>query len=552
VTVTGRRTSVVLATMLATVVLIGSASAAAAADGDGTISGQVFQEQSRTVPTYADVFLFRVGDPETTYRQTVATAESGYVFTDVSPGQYKVCFGRGPTSEVIQKCYIEARWPGLATPVTVGVSADVTGIDGYVLPTGSLSGSVFGQLTSESPILPLTGVSVWVASGGNGMGYSRERSLTIDASTNTWRIDDIPVGTYYVQFNHPRYLGEWWGEAPTFPWGPTAVEVYPGSATALDGMVLNGRYMTNVSTERITGADRFGTGVAVSKKIYETVPAEGVPVVYIANGMNFPDALAAGPAAIENDGVVLLVFPWAIPPVVQAELTRLDPQRIVVTGGTPSVDENVYRQLGAYVDDPASDLVRLTGADRFGTSREIARDTFPGGADYAFIATGLNYPDALAAGPASGQVGGPVILVNGKMGRIDIDTVDLLDDLGVEEVFIIGGSPSVSPGIEADLRALPGISVTRITGADRFGTSVAIAQYFFEFSNTAYLATGLNFPDALAGGPLAAANEAPLYLSPQWCLPRDVAEDILAVGAWQVAMLGGPPSLADSVIYRRC
>jgi putative cell wall-binding protein len=298
----------------------------------------------------------------------------------------------------------------------------------------------------------------------------------------------------------------------------------------------------------VTGTNRFETSVEVSRLIYPdgSIPAGGVPVVYVANGLNYPDALAAGPAAIQAGGVVLLSYPWELPAAVRTELERLDPQRIVVVGDTPSISAAVFAALGDFVDSPA-DLDRITGSDRFGTSRQIAEDAFDS-PQVAFIATGLNYPDALAAGPPAGLLGAPIILVNGSAGRLDDATVDVLDDLQVSEIYIIGGLPSVSSGIMTHLRQIFGTShVTRLTGSDRFGTAVAIAIEFFPESDTAFLATGLNFPDALAGGPAAAAYGAPLYLSRQDCIQPLVLGDIVGVGANDLILLGGPPSLSANV-----
>ena len=178
----------------------------------------------------------------------------------------------------------------------------------------------------------------------------------------------------------------------------------------------------------------------------------------------------------------------------------------------------------------------------------IALDAFPGGADYAFIATGLNFPDALAAGPATAEVGAPIILVNGVANTLDPDTAALIAELGVTTVFIVGGTPSVSAGIEAGIAAQPGVvNVDRISGANRFETSVEIAIRFFATSEDAYIATGLNFPDALAGGPLVASSGAPLYLSQQGCVPAAVLDDLGYLGAEYVTLLGGLPSLGAAV-----
>ena len=92
------------------------------------------------------------------------------------------------------------------------------------------------------------------------------------------------------------------------------------------------------------GPDRFGTAADISRKN----AAPGVGVVYVANGMNFPDALAGAPAAGRESGPVLLVQAGSIPSAIAAELDRLDPGRIVVLGGTGVIGNGVFRSLDRY------------------------------------------------------------------------------------------------------------------------------------------------------------------------------------------------------------
>lgn len=305
-----------------------------------------------------------------------------------------------------------------------------------------------------------------------------------------------------------------------------------------------------VDVSRVAGADRFDVGVNASKALYPSggVPAAGVPVVYIANGYNFPDALTASPAAALHDGAVLLVGPDAIPAAVASELTRLRPQRIVVAGGPASVSPAVFAQLASFVASPA-DVVRAGGADRYEASRTIVRDAFGDvGASIAIIATGANFPDALSAGPAAATQNAPVILVYGGASSIDAATKALLIELGVERVYIAGGTGSVSPGIASSLAALVGSgNVVRFAGADRFEVAVMIADEFFSTSDRAYIATGFTFPDALTGGPLAASTRSPLYLSGPDCLPKAIAYDLVDLDTHHVVLLGGPGSLGPAV-----
>lgn len=246
-----------------------------------------------------------------------------------------------------------------------------------------------------------------------------------------------------------------------------------------------------------------------------------------SDGMNYPDALAAGPAAIAQRGVLLLTRRDRLPDVTRQELERINPARVVIVGG--------------------AQVERAAGATRYETGEEVVRDAFPEGAATALIATGRNYPDALAAGPAAGIAGAPVILVDGAASAVSVATMTLLDDLGVEEVFIVGGEGAVSPGVEASLRTRFGAGVHRVDGATRYETAANLNWAFFEVGERAFLASGQNFPDALAGAPLAGAFGAPLFLSPSACFGLDAAFGVYDARSNGVWLLGGPGALSPNV-----
>jgi hypothetical protein len=98
---------------------------------------------------------------------------------------------------------------------------------------------------------------------------------------------------------------------------------------------------TSGSVTRLAGPDRYATAAAVSKAVF----AAGVPVAYVATGGNFPDALAAGPAAARQGGPLLLVSHTAVPSATAGELERLKPGRIVLVGGDAAVSSSVATAL---------------------------------------------------------------------------------------------------------------------------------------------------------------------------------------------------------------
>ena len=196
---------------------------------------------------------------------------------------------------------------------------------------------------------------------------------------------------------------------------------------------------------RLAGADRFATAAAISAATF----AAGVPVAYVATGLAFPDALSGGPAAGREGGPILLVTPTAIPASTAAELERLDPQRIVVLGGTGAVSAQVAIDLQRYTP---SGIVRRSGADRYATAVAVSQGSFPAGARHVFIATGQNFPDGLAGGPAAALRGGPLLLVPGTSMPPAV-SAELLR-LDPDRVTILGGTGVVTDAVQAQIHAL--------------------------------------------------------------------------------------------------
>ena len=109
-------------------------------------------------------------------------------------------------------------------------------------------------------------------------------------------------------------------------------------------------------------------GVFVSQR---ASAASSTPVVYVATGENFPDALGAGPAAAIVKGPILLVSLNAIPGETAAELTRLAPDKIIIVGGTAVVSASVESGLAAY----AGTVERIAGANRYDTAAKLSAAT---------------------------------------------------------------------------------------------------------------------------------------------------------------------------------
>ncbi len=293
--------------------------------------------------------------------------------------------------------------------------------------------------------------------------------------------------------------------------------------------------------ERLAGSDRYGTAAAVSAASF----APGTAVAYVATGSNFPDALAAGAAAARHDGPVLLVSSTTIPSVTATELARLRPGLIKVIGGTSVVSNGVADGLRQYAT--SGTVQRVAGANRYATAARVSADAFEAGVPVAYIATGERFPDALSGNAAAGADGGPMLLVSGT--GIPSETATELTRLRPGRIVVLGGTSAVSSAVSTGLsRYATSGSVTRLAGADRYTTAVAVSNGTFDPGPTVFIATGAAFPDALGGSPVAGGLPGPLLLVPGTSVPSSVATELRRLNPGTVVVLGGTSAVSETVV----
>lgn len=352
----------------------------------------------------------------------------------------------------------------------------------------------------------------------------------------------LPAGEWIFRLaepGYPVYDDEYFDDLPRLE--ARAITTVPAAGrTGIDFTPI--AYGSNTNT-RIQGDDRYGTAVAVTKKYF----GDDIPVLYIASGANWPDALSAGPAASKQDGALLLTDPNTLFPVVATEIQRLSPQRIVVVGSSLSVSDAVYQQIAAL----GSPTERIEGTDRYDTSRKIVADAFPAGSyDTVFLPTGGAFPDALSVAPIAGRLDQPVLLIDGALPSLDAPTREALDRLDARNGQLLGGTDRISTGVEADLRAsgLTG-GVNRLAGIDRDDTSRKLNAVYAPspLVDTAFLASATGFADALAVGPAAASIGAPLYLSQSDCVYTATRRSMQEQDLDQITLLGSTNTLSAAV-----
>lgn len=176
---------------------------------------------------------------------------------------------------------------------------------------------------------------------------------------------------------------------------------------------------------RIAGADRFATAVAIADRLQART-------VFVTTGTDFADALAAGAAAAQVSGAVVLTAGDRLPSATADYLRRQSLIPTVAVGG------------------PAARAVPsarpIVGRTRYQTATLVAQGYFPH-ADAVAVASGERFPDALAAGVHAARNGAPLLLSGRQV--LSAETAAWLRDHrdALEESFLAGGSAALSTDV---------------------------------------------------------------------------------------------------------
>lgn len=296
------------------------------------------------------------------------------------------------------------------------------------------------------------------------------------------------------------------------------------------------------AVHRIGGSDRYDTARRVSQAQWNAGTAAAV---VLARGDQAPDALSGVPLAARVHGPLLLTDPKTLDAATRAEIDR-------ATGG-PSASKTVYILGGASAVSPGVEdslrkagyhVVRYQGTDRYLTSLAVA-ESF-GGTPHVIVATGHDFPDALAAGPLGAVENAPIILSNG-------------DTLDPDVAPFVWSHQDIDPVGGAAQRAVSKIYTTgrtvnnSLAGPTRYDTAAAVANAVVRISGHAPTAVGVAsgevFPDALTGGAYAANAGMPLLITEPTMLP-DPIRAVLSAQAHTlstVTLFGGDQAVSNGV-----
>ena len=224
-------------------------------------------------------------------------------------------------------------------------------------------------------------------------------------------------------------------------------------------------------SRRLAGADRYATAAAISRSGFGAGRA-GRLRGHRHQLPRCPGRRTAWPP--RRVGPSCCRRPTACPRPTATELARLRPATIVVLGGSGRVSDTVLTALRAYA---TSGSVTPPGRGRPLRHRRGHQPSgFGPGVPVAYVATGTNFPDALAAGPR-GRPGGWARSCCRRPTACPRPTATELARLRPATIVVLGAAGAVSDRCSTALRpyATSG-SVTRLAGADRYATAAAISR----------------------------------------------------------------------------
>jgi len=263
-----------------------------------------------------------------------------------------------------------------------------------------------------------------------------------------------------------------------------------------------------IVSDRLSGDNRFKTSKAIAEKF-----APGpVDSVVITTGFTFPDALSGAPLAKNLNAPILLAGNKAdnaeTLDYIKSHLNK--DGTVYILGGKKAISDDLVSQINAL---GYKKIKRLSGDNRYDTSKAIAEELNVKEGTPVIITTGGDFADALSISSIAAAKGYPILLAEND--KLPAQTMAMLNKIKPEQVYIVGGEKVVSQKAKNNIKSASGLDdskIVRLWGQDRYETGLNIAKHFNLEGDTCFIATGTDFPDALTGSVLAAKDNAPIIL----------------------------------------
>lgn len=298
---------------------------------------------------------------------------------------------------------------------------------------------------------------------------------------------------------------------------------------------------------RLYGITKYQTSTAIANQFSN----QTVSNVVLASGNDFADALSSSALAHKLNAPVLLVdkntqLSKDALEYIEAHLQAQG--SVYIIGGTGIIQSDFDSLLSSkgYI------VKRLGGIDRYDTDQLVV-DELNATSETVFIASGEGFSDALSISSFAGQTNSPILLT--QTNSLPKGAQGYLVSKQPKQIYIAGGAAVVSSNVEDEIQSIcPNATITRFSGQTRFDTASLAYNKLATSPKTIYIASGLNYPDALSGTCLASLNGDPILLiDPSTPLvPNSVAAYLSQLYkngfSPSIRALGGPSVVPNEVV----
>ena len=194
------------------------------------------------------------------------------------------------------------------------------------------------------------------------------------------------------------------------------------------------------------------------------------------------------------------------------------------------------------------DTGRIAGKDRIDTAIDISKKLYKKSKAVIIVRSDI-FPDSMTASVLARLKDAPILL--NPTGQLDSRVAAEIKRLGATEIIIVGGADSISARVRDELRAYDSDNdVERIGGKDRYETSELVARKVISITgnkNTAVVASGQVFPDALTVGTFASRDGYPILLVKKDIVPSQIERVIKDLDIDKVYIAGGTDTISKRV-----
>ncbi|GAA0235334.1 cell wall-binding repeat-containing protein [Metaclostridioides mangenotii] len=270
-------------------------------------------------------------------------------------------------------------------------------------------------------------------------------------------------------------------------------------------------------------------------------PPASSKTVILASGEKYTDVLTATVLGNEKDAPILLSTKDSVDNNTMAEIKRINPEEVLISGGVDSVSEKVVSQLLDYK------VTRIAGSDRYETAKKIGNEirNITGNKTSAMLVDGTNFPDVITMSTLASQKRVPILLTDPS--ELSKTTKDTIKTWAINDITIGGSYNSVSKVIEDGLDI---DKVSRLGGADRYEMAELIGTEVRSLTGNKadmILVDGTNFPDGITINSLASRYKAPIMLTEPDHLNKITSEKINGWSIKNVLIGGGYNSVSKNL-----